>query len=350
MTLCPYFDFFTAEQSQACQIAPEVDEDILGPLPALPGCNPVQNGPGVATNYFSTCTDIGSIATPQYYTDVTKSLGWSYVGCGNDSASARTFTGLFLSNTTQSVESCIASCSAHGFNYAGMEYGVECYCGNTLPSSRAPVANIIGSCSMPCAGNNGEICGGYAALSIYTKCGGSSCVNIPYVPLGDETVLKQSSPSSTASAANVQTSSTTMLTSTRATSSSSSTTATASVSTFTPTCPASNGLRYTTTNGDTFTLECFEDRRGGDLSTARTPSYAACLTACSTTSGCVGLSYVPASPNGFCYMKENVTAQVSSVNTWGATLGTTGSHVKNIKARGPARHRRAGHERNHETS
>lgn len=369
MTLCPYFNFFTSDESDACQIAPEVDEDILGPMSTLPGCNPVQQGPQFATNYFSTCTDVGSIKTPQYFTDVTHSLGWSYVGCGNDTVGSRTFTGAFGGNSSQTVESCIGFCSNLGFTYAGVEYADECYCANSLPANRAPLAGVIGSCSMACAGNPAQVCGGSGAISIYTKCTGSSCNNIPYVPLGNNIVSKQS-PQSTTTVAPVATSSLSSLrsstssvgsstssvaaastiSSTAASSSVSATsqtssTAVAPVSTFVPSCPSSNGLNYTTSNGAMFTIQCSMDHVHGDLSLASTSSYAACMTTCSTTASCVGVSYVNASPNGFCYMKNSITSVSNSGSVWSAVLQSSPSSTKTTPVK-RGKHRRGGHGHN----
>lgn len=53
---------------------------------------------------------------------------------------------------------CTAYCAQKNYVYAGTEYGDECYCGNMLgaPSS---LQNDT-KCSMPCAGNSSEACGG----------------------------------------------------------------------------------------------------------------------------------------------------------------------------------------------
>lgn len=126
MTVCPYFDFFTTAESQACSIPTYVDEDIDGPMSALPGCNPVTNGPGQASNGYATCKDFPTIALDtSYFTDVTKSLGYEYIGCGSDSTSARTFTGAYQATSTETVEMCVKFCKAGGYTYAGLEYATQ---------------------------------------------------------------------------------------------------------------------------------------------------------------------------------------------------------------------------------
>ena len=123
---CPYFNFYTPDENVACNIPSILTEDINGPLAELPGCNPVQPGPGMAINHAPTCTKKPVINTaPTYFTDVTKSKKWAYVGCGNDTVNGRTFTGASGSNSTETVEQCIDFCSAQGFIYAGLEYSTQ---------------------------------------------------------------------------------------------------------------------------------------------------------------------------------------------------------------------------------
>lgn len=72
---CPVFDTITnsVAESQWCQIPAQVDEDIKGPLAALPGCNPVTDGPGEASPVTDCAvTPIGNVETN--YVDLTTSL------------------------------------------------------------------------------------------------------------------------------------------------------------------------------------------------------------------------------------------------------------------------------------
>lgn len=175
---CPVFanDLFTNDQCHACKIAPSVNEQVDGVMAKLPGCNPVTPGPARAAP-VTTCQDsavIGAAAT--YFTDVTASKKWEYVGCGTDKYNDRTFRAKSTNQATMTVEKCIDYCSTAGYSYAGLEYGTECYCDNTLRSDRAPVPGVMGSCTMKCGGNGNQYCGGGSAMSIYHKCG-STCKN-----------------------------------------------------------------------------------------------------------------------------------------------------------------------------
>ena len=190
---CPVFDdLFSNEECQMCRIPPSVDEAVTGTLESLPGCNKISNFPAYASPQPCSVTPIGQPMT--YYTDVTKSLGWEYVGCANDSMETRTLSADSTTGNDMTVEKCINYCKGKGFSLAGMEYASQCYCDNKFyqaPASahdvREPQAGILGNCWQPCAGDAGEICGGSAALSVYKACDGGSCVNSQYTMSGNTT-------------------------------------------------------------------------------------------------------------------------------------------------------------------
>lgn len=63
------------------------------------------------------------------------------------------------------VEACQSACAAGHYIYAGVEYGQECYCANSILGT-ATIATD-GRCSMPCLGDAGEICGGSYGINVY---------------------------------------------------------------------------------------------------------------------------------------------------------------------------------------
>ncbi|KAK4996850.1 hypothetical protein LTR66_003637 [Elasticomyces elasticus] len=99
----------------------------------------------------------------------------NYLGCAKDLVGGvRTLSGDSTSGSTMTVEICAAYCAAgnngYGYNYYGLEYSSQCFCGNTLP----PMLNLTstpsnGTCSQRCAGNTTEICGGPSVLSMYNN-------------------------------------------------------------------------------------------------------------------------------------------------------------------------------------
>ncbi|CZR69831.1 related to beta-1,3 exoglucanase [Phialocephala subalpina] len=87
------------------------------------------------------------------YTDLTatgRTLPWQ-----QDQVNASTIT----------VESCLFACKDGGYAFAGVEYGSQCFCGVVLGNSTSKVDSS--QCSMPCAGNSSETCGGPALLNLY---------------------------------------------------------------------------------------------------------------------------------------------------------------------------------------
>ena len=67
------------------------------------------------------------------------------------------------------VFKCIDHCASKGYTYAGLEWAVECWCGNTLAQSKL---NHM-TCTTKCAGNSSQYCGGPQKLSVYKKRGSS---------------------------------------------------------------------------------------------------------------------------------------------------------------------------------
>lgn len=102
-------------------IPPSIDEQIFGTLDKLPGCNPVQDSPSKAL-VQSDCGAPTQIGEPQFpYEDLTKSKGFSYVGCGSDpGGQPRTLQGAQINNQTgMTVEYCVDYCVSKGFGIAG---------------------------------------------------------------------------------------------------------------------------------------------------------------------------------------------------------------------------------------
>ena len=157
-------------------IGSQVNEQTQGVLSDLPGCNPVTTGPGqAASGDVCNATTTLSAAT-SFFKDLTSSKHWYYVGCGSDGIGSRTLSGPSQSLDNMTVETCVDFCSSQGYSIAGTEYVNQCYCGNSIPSSAAPVAGLVGACTDKCGGDDTEYCGGYGAISLYEKCG-STCQN-----------------------------------------------------------------------------------------------------------------------------------------------------------------------------
>lgn len=167
---CPAVTQFTQSECSQCRLPSSVNEVMDGHLSALPGCNDPTS---------PTCNDATTLGTAKgSYIDLTQTKQWSYTGCGSDSIADRAFTGPSFSRENTTVESCIDFCSSSGHTYAGLEYKSECFCSNTLNPKHAPKEGIMGACTAKCSGDASQICGGWAAMSVYQKCvDGGECVN-----------------------------------------------------------------------------------------------------------------------------------------------------------------------------
>ena len=142
---------YTYPQMDACTIMPTVNEPVGwtygevdnpvggvltygGVLDKLPGCNPIQPGPGMAS--VQTCSGASSSAVPTTLSTKTMSSsptgvqsGWTFTGCYTDNVSGRTLTyGIPAPGgpSAMTVEACLSGCQALGYKYAGVEYADEC--------------------------------------------------------------------------------------------------------------------------------------------------------------------------------------------------------------------------------
>ena len=167
---CPEFQLIPDSQAEGCTVPPRVNEPTTGTLSQLPGCNPVQPGPDRATirTDCGATTDLGQADTSSLFKDLTEQ-GWGYVGCGTDNYYNRILTGANTAKDDMTNDKCVAFCDSKGFSIAGTEFGRECYCGNSIPDSGAPVPGVPGNCKMPCAGDESQMCGGAGNLGLYKK-------------------------------------------------------------------------------------------------------------------------------------------------------------------------------------
>nr|XP_023692090.1 WSC domain-containing protein 1 [Paramormyrops kingsleyae]XP_023692091.1 WSC domain-containing protein 1 [Paramormyrops kingsleyae]XP_023692092.1 WSC domain-containing protein 1 [Paramormyrops kingsleyae] len=88
----------------------------------------------------------------------------TYIGCFLDDAKGRALKGaVFYDFRKMTSTMCQDTCSESGYQFAGLEYGSECYCGNRVGSSRVREED----CNLDCKGERGSPCGGVGRLSVY---------------------------------------------------------------------------------------------------------------------------------------------------------------------------------------
>ncbi|KAH9908482.1 WSC domain-containing protein [Xylariomycetidae sp. FL2044] len=90
--------------------------------------------------------------------------GMTYQGCWTDGVT-RTLEFSAYSNPANTVDMCTSTCAAAGYPLAGMEFGLECYCGKIIPANARRVGDR--GCSTPCPGDNSQRCGESSRLSIW---------------------------------------------------------------------------------------------------------------------------------------------------------------------------------------
>ena len=159
---------------------------------ALPGCTNNGNtgtttsaapttSPAVSTTSTSptttspTTTSNTITASPTstlpVHNDGDDSSEWYVLGCAVDSAN-RLLTGASKTNDQSlTVDGCLTWCEDQGFAFAGVEFGEECYCGHTVPTT---ITYNDASCDKPCTGDNSETCGGGWGLELFELVKGSS--------------------------------------------------------------------------------------------------------------------------------------------------------------------------------
>lgn len=94
--------------------------------------------------------------------------GWSALGCFYDSTTSRTLrTASFTSVESMTISSCVSFCVSGGFDFAGVEFGRECYCDTVIHSPSSLVLNQS-DCNVPCSGDGTTICGGELRLNIFS--------------------------------------------------------------------------------------------------------------------------------------------------------------------------------------
>lgn len=88
----------------------------------------------------------------------------TYIGCFIENVEDRTLKAtVFYDLRKMTISHCQSACAERTYIYAGLSYGSECYCGNSLPPDRAKEEE----CNNECKGEKGSVCGGVNRLSVF---------------------------------------------------------------------------------------------------------------------------------------------------------------------------------------
>ncbi|KIW65578.1 hypothetical protein PV04_07824 [Phialophora macrospora] len=99
---------------------------------------------------------------------------FTYQSCYTEVA-GRALTAFALADNSITLQTCASNCTQ--YQYFGVEYGRECYCGNALTSGSAPATD--GRCNMACSGNSSFTCGGPNGLTLYRNTNWSGAIPPP---------------------------------------------------------------------------------------------------------------------------------------------------------------------------
>ncbi|XP_072101750.1 sialate:O-sulfotransferase 2-like isoform X2 [Mobula birostris] len=87
-----------------------------------------------------------------------------YIGCYLDSNKQRALRGTaFFDYRKMTIFRCQDNCAERGYQYAGLEFGAECYCGHRIQTQNTTESE----CNMECKGEKSSTCGGPNRLSVY---------------------------------------------------------------------------------------------------------------------------------------------------------------------------------------
>lgn len=112
----------------------------------------------------STPVTVSSTPTPTVPVHNPGNVNYGFQGCYTEATAGRALPQLTGADDMD-IAKCLTICGA--YEYAGVEYGRECWCGNTL--GVGAVLTELSQCSMLCAGNKYEYCGAGSRLSLYKK-------------------------------------------------------------------------------------------------------------------------------------------------------------------------------------
>ncbi|GKT40448.1 WSC domain-containing protein [Colletotrichum spaethianum] len=187
---------------------------------------------------------------------VPRANDYKFLGCQTEGANGRALTGKFTAADTMTVETCASFCAVDGWQFMGVEYARECFCGNSTNAGSVPAP--LDDCNMICAGSRVQYCGSSNRLDLYQLSPLAPSASSSTVLPASSTASGSSSIASSSSMASdpvvSSTASSTGEVSALTSSSSSASLASSSSTTAGPTATATNGYYY---------IGCFQDTNSG---------------------------------------------------------------------------------------
>jgi iron transport multicopper oxidase len=92
---------------------------------------------------------------------------YSWIGCYTEATTGRALSAFTYASDSMTVDSCSAFCAGKGTTMMGIEYGRECYCGDS--TNAGAVLAPTSDCTMLCANNTLQFCGAGDRLDMYSR-------------------------------------------------------------------------------------------------------------------------------------------------------------------------------------
>ncbi|KAK0660111.1 WSC domain-containing protein [Cercophora samala] len=157
-SFCSKFELFAVSYGRECYCGQSVTEGNteVGAADCSFPCagNPDEKcGAGNRINLYT--NDNPSIRGPAALPGITS------LGCFVDTA-ARVLPNNIIGADDMTAAKCAENCA--DYDFFGTQWSRECFCGSILPTEPAPSSD----CSMPCAGDDNELCGAGMRLNVYS--------------------------------------------------------------------------------------------------------------------------------------------------------------------------------------
>lgn len=93
-------------------------------------------------------------------------ITYSPAGCWQEPGDgSRALSSYVYSSLNMNIESCAYLCGMSNYLYSGLQWSVECWCGNSVSSKAVQIAD--NQCTMTCSGNSSQTCGDSSIFNLY---------------------------------------------------------------------------------------------------------------------------------------------------------------------------------------
>ncbi|GAB1318230.1 hypothetical protein MFIFM68171_08440 [Madurella fahalii] len=92
-------------------------------------------------------------------------VGYASEGYYTEASNGRALSDASFYDDSMTVQKCATACNQ--YTWCGVEYGRECFCGNTVNEGSVPTSNA--ECSFPCPGDTSQTSGAGSRLNMYRK-------------------------------------------------------------------------------------------------------------------------------------------------------------------------------------